>query len=86
VTTRRSAPQARPAARRRQPDPQALVARAAAGLAALLVTELAIGLWLVLGGVAMPLLFAHVAAAVGVWAAAARLAVLAALPPGKAEA
>ncbi len=62
------------------------VARAAAGLAALLVTELAIGLWLVLGGVAMPLLFAHVAAAVGVWAAAARLAVLAALPPGKVEA
>jgi heme A synthase len=61
------------------------IARAAAGLAALLLLELVIGLWLVRGGVTVPLLSAHVAAAAGVWAAAVALAVLAALPPGKSE-
>lgn len=63
----------------------ARIARAAAALAALLAAEVAIGLWLVLRGVTVPLLSAHVAAAAGVWAAAVGLAVLAALPPGKVE-
>jgi heme A synthase len=62
---------------------QGRIAQAAAALAALLVIEIAIGLGLVLHGVTVPLLSAHVAAAAGVWAGAVALAVRAALPPGK---